>query len=108
VLVQGHLSGDIDIDGHLIVWTGACVSGRIRVKQNLYLFGQLGLPDDGKATTLECQDQAFIAKTGVSIATLLAKRLQLYEGADLQGAFKTLKQGNELPVLSDAYNQNQT
>jgi hypothetical protein len=53
-------------------------------------------------TSLECQGMAYVSKTGVSTGTLLARRLQLYEGADLQGPFKTLKLGDHLPVLHDA------
>jgi hypothetical protein len=37
----------------------------------------------------------------VSTGTLLARRLQLYEGASLQGPFKTLKLGGNHPVLKD-------
>jgi hypothetical protein len=33
----------------------------------------------------------------------MARRLQLYEGADLQGPFKTLKPGDNLPVLHEAH-----
>ena len=33
--------------------------------------------------------------------SLLARRLQLYEGANLQGPFKTLKKGDNFPVLHD-------
>lgn len=102
LLVQGELSGNIEVHGRLIVWTGGVVRGRIRVHGDLYLFGRLGAegasPHD---TSLECQGQAYVSKTGVSTGTLMARRLQLYEGADLQGPFKTLKPGAHLPVLQD-------
>ena len=44
---------------------------------------------------------AYVSQTAVSTGTLMARRLQLYEGADLQGPFKTLKLGDNLPVLHD-------
>jgi cytoskeletal protein CcmA (bactofilin family) len=69
LLVQGEVSGHIRVNGRLIVWTGGVV----------------------QATQLACQGMAFVSKTGVSTGSLEARRLQLYEGADLQGPFKTLK-----------------
>lgn len=104
LLVQGEITGSIHVNGRLIIWTGGVVRGRIRITGDLYLFGQLGAaggnPHD---TSLECQGMAYVSKTGVSTGTLMARRLQLYEGADLQGPFKTLKLGDNLPVLSDVH-----
>ncbi|MDO9292118.1 MAG: polymer-forming cytoskeletal protein [Hydrogenophaga sp.] len=104
LLVQGEISGHIRINGRLIVWTGGVVRGRVKVRGDLYLFGQLG--DTGASpqdTSLECTGMAYVSKTAVSTGTLLARRLQLYEGADLQGPFKTLKLGDNLPVLHDVH-----
>lgn len=104
LLVQGDLSGLLHVNGNLIVWTGGVVRGRIRVTGDLYLFGRLGSPDAGpNSTTLECQGMAYVANTGISTGTLMARRLQLYEGADLQGPFKTLKLGDNLPVLHEVH-----
>lgn len=106
LLVQGEVSGQVRVNGRLIVWTGGVVRGRVRVSGDLYLFGQLGAaggnPHD---TSLECQGMAYVSKTGVSTGTLMARRLQLYEGADLQGPFKTLKLGDHLPVLHDVHTE---
>jgi cytoskeletal protein CcmA (bactofilin family) len=91
LLVQGELSGDIRINGRLIIWTGGVVRGRVEVRGDFYLFGRLGdTGADVQATQLACHGMAFVSKTGVSTGTLQARRLQLYEGADLQGPFKTL------------------
>ena len=104
LLVQGELSGHVRVNGRLIVWTGAVVKGRIRVFGDIYLFGRLGADGgDPSDTSLECHGMAYVSKTGVSTGTLLARRLQLYEGADLQGPFKTLKLGDNLPVLQDVH-----
>jgi len=103
-LVQGEVSGNIRINGPLIIWTGGAVRGRVRVTGDLYLFGRLGAAGvDAHDTSLECQGMAYVSKTGVSTGTLMARRLQLYEGADLQGPFKTLKLGDKLPVLNDVH-----
>lgn len=102
LLVQGAITGNIHVRGRLIIWTGGVVRGRVKVDGDFYLFGQLGAsagsPHD---TSLECQGMACVSKTGVSTGTLLARRLQLYEGASLQGPFKTLKLDGNLPVLKD-------
>lgn len=102
LLVQGELTGNIHVNGRLIIWTGGVVCGRVRVSGDLYLFGQLGAADAGpQDTRLACKGMAYVAQTGVSTGTLMARRLQLYEGADLQGPFKTLTKRDNLPVLHD-------
>ncbi|MGM9428556.1 bactofilin family protein [Hydrogenophaga sp. MI9] len=102
LLVQGEISGQIRVNGRLIIWKGGVVRGAVRVNGDFYLFGQLGAhnasPQD---TQLECVGMAYVAQTGISTGTLMAKRLQLYEGADLRGPFKTLKLGGSLPILHD-------
>ncbi|WP_439518841.1 bactofilin family protein [Hydrogenophaga sp.] len=102
LLVQGALTGNIRVRGRLIIWTGGVVRGRVQVDDDFYLFGQLGATG-GSAhdTSLECQGMAFVSKTGVSTGTLMARRLQLYEGASLQGPFKTLKLGGQGPSPQD-------
>ena len=100
LLVQGDISGDIQVNGRLIVWGGGVVRGRIRVMGDLYLFGRLGAPDaSAEDTILKCMGIAYVANTGVATGTLLATRLTLYEGADLQGPFKTLKPADKVPML---------
>jgi cytoskeletal protein CcmA (bactofilin family) len=102
LLVQGHIEGHIRVDGRLIIWTGASVRGRIRVLGDLYLFGQLGAPNGGPHdTSLECEGMVYVSKSGVSTGTLLARRLQMYEGAQLKGPFRTLQTSDKLPVLRD-------
>ena len=106
LLVQGEVSGNIRVNGRLIIWKGGVVRGAIRVQGDLYLFGRLGAQDaEAQDTLLECIGMAYVAQTGVSTGTLMAKRLQLYEGADLRGPFKTLKLGGTLPVLHDVQPQ---
>lgn len=104
LLVQGEIAGQIRVNGRLIIWTGGLVRGRVHVNGDLYLFGRLGAegasPHD---TSLECHGMAYVSRTGVSTGTLMARRLQLYEGADLQGPFKTLKLGQNIPVLHDVH-----
>jgi hypothetical protein len=106
LLVQGEISGQLRVNGRLIIWTGGVVRGRIRVMGDLYLFGRLGEAGGGpQDTSLECTGMAYVSKTGISTGTLMARRLQLYEGADLQGPFKTLKLVDNLPVLHDVHTE---
>ena len=103
VLVQGELSGHISVRGHLIVWNGATVRGRLSVHGDVYVFGSLGDPDaPSSQTSVECTGMVCVAQTGSSSAALLARRLQLYEGANVRGPFKTLRPGETVPVLNDA------
>lgn len=102
LLVQGETAGQLQVQGRLILWRGGMVRGRIVVMGDCYIFGQIGdtqgQPED---TQLECHGTAFVAHSGVSTGTLKARRLQLYEGADLRGPFRTLRIGDTLPVLHD-------
>jgi Polymer-forming cytoskeletal len=100
LLVQGELAGSLEVRGRLIVWAGAQVSGRVKILGDLYLFGQLGAPgQEDSATVVECMGTAYIASTGISSGTLLAQRIRMYDGAQLQGPFKTLKDSALLPQL---------
>jgi cytoskeletal protein CcmA (bactofilin family) len=102
LLVQGEIGGTLDVRGCLIIWGEAKVSGRVKVWGDLYLFGQLGLDEQAVATTtLECMGTAYIANSGVSRAALFAHRIRMYDGAQLQGPFKTLKGHMGLPELNE-------
>ena len=102
LLVQGEVSGDIRVNGRLIIWTGGVVRGHIWVTGDLYLFGQLGAPSASpQDTIMKCMGMAYVANTGVATGTLMASRLKLYDGADLQGPFQTLKLADKVPVLND-------
>jgi cytoskeletal protein CcmA (bactofilin family) len=102
LLVQGRVSGKLTVNGRLIIWRGGMVQGRISATDDVYLFGQLGEEGaDAEASQLSCEGQVYVARTGMSTGTLLARRLVLYEGAELQGPFKTLRSRHDLPVLSD-------
>jgi cytoskeletal protein CcmA (bactofilin family) len=102
LLVQGTVAGHVRVKGRLVIWTGAEVRGRIRVQGDVYLFGQLGAENGGPADThLECQGMVYVSKTGVSTGTLLARRVQVYEGGQLKGPLRTLVAADTLPVLRD-------
>lgn len=106
LLVQGEVNGQLRVNGPLIVWKGGTVKGRVRVQGDFFLFGHLGAEADGPSDTyLECLGMAYVSQTGVSTGTLMARRLQLYDGADLRGPFKTLKLGGNLPVLNEVQTQ---
>lgn len=109
VLLQGEISGQIRIKGPLIVWGGGLIYGRIKVYGDLYLFGQFGL-DEGRSleSQLKCNGTAFVSHSGVTTGTLLARRLQIYEGADLRGPFRMLRQRRDVPILRDTLDTEDT
>ena len=104
LLLQGTLHGVGEIAGRLVVWHDARLIGRFRILGDLYLLGQLGeateTEDDvDEGTEVECQGTAYVASSGVSTGTLIAAKLRMYDGAVLQGPFRTLRQGQSLPIL---------
>jgi cytoskeletal protein CcmA (bactofilin family) len=100
VMVQGDLSGAGMVMGRMVVWHGAQVSGHFRVVGDLYVFGRIGAVDaDANQTVIECMGTAYIASTASTTGTITAQRLRLYEGADLQGPFRTVKNIQSLPEL---------
>jgi Polymer-forming cytoskeletal len=106
LLLQGTLQGIGEIAGRLVVWHDARLIGRFRVLGDLYLLGQLGeateTDDDiDDETEIECQGTAYVASSGVSTGTLIAAKLRMYDGAVLQGPFRTLRNVRSLPVLHD-------
>lgn len=102
LLVQGSLAGAGQVMGRLIVWHDAQVQGHFRVMGDLYVFGRIG-EKDGSATdtVIECMGTAYIASSAATTGTITAQRLRLYEGADLQGPFKTIKNIAALPELDN-------
>lgn len=101
LLLQGMLQGSGEIAGRLVIWQTGQLVGRFRVLGDVYLLGHLGgVADDlDPSTELECQGTVFVASSGVSTGTLVAQRLRMYDGATLQGPFKTLRSHQSLPVL---------
>ncbi|HMS28052.1 MAG TPA: polymer-forming cytoskeletal protein [Burkholderiaceae bacterium] len=100
LLVQGDLSGSGQITGRLIIWHGSQIRGHFRVLGDLYVFGRVGsVGESASETVIECYGTAFIASTASTTGTIVAQRLRLYEGADLQGPFKTIKNMHALPEL---------
>ncbi|MEK8045115.1 bactofilin family protein [Ideonella margarita] len=106
LLLQGTLRGMGEITGRLVIWHTGQLQGRFKVLGDLYVLGHLGgVADDiDRDTLIECQGTAYVASTGVSTGTLLAARLRMYDGAVLQGPFKTLRPEQSVPVLQAARN----
>ena len=103
LLVQGEVAGNVRVNGPLIVWLGGVLRGSVQVMGDLYLFGRLGAPEAGaQDTVVKCFGMAYVASTGVATGTLLARRLKVYDGADLQGPFRTINLADNVPVLNEA------
>jgi cytoskeletal protein CcmA (bactofilin family) len=103
LMVQGNLAGAGLVMGRLVVWHGAQVQGHFRVMGDLYVFGRIGAVEASPTeTVIECMGTAYIASTAATTGTITAQRLRLYEGADLQGPFKTIKNIQSLPELDQS------
>lgn len=101
LLLQGTLHGSGEIAGRLVVWQAGHLVGRFRVRGDLYVLGNVGgIADEAdEDTVIECQGTAYVASTGMCTGTLLANSLRMYDGAVMQGPFKTLRGEQALPVL---------
>ena len=101
LLLQGSLTGHGEIAGRLVIWHTGQLRGRFRVLGDLYVLGHLGGVADemDPETVVHCQGTAFVASSGVSTGTILAARLRMYDGATIQGPFRTLRSEDSLPVL---------
>jgi cytoskeletal protein CcmA (bactofilin family) len=100
LMVQGDLSGAGQVLGRMVVWHDAIVTGHFRVVGDLYVFGRIGaVGANASHTVIECMGTAYIASTASTTGTITAQRLRLYEGADMQGPFRTIKNIQSLPEL---------
>jgi len=102
LLLQGSLSGRGEVAGRLVVWPTGQLIGKYKVFGDVYLLGHLGGVTDelDPHTTLECHGTVYVSSTGVSTGTIMAHRLRMYDGATLQGPFRTLRSNQSLPVLN--------
>jgi hypothetical protein len=104
LLVQGALRGELRVLGPLVVWEGAHVGGSVVVFGDIYAFGALGEEhDDAQTSTngaqIVCHGTIFMAHSAVSYARIAAQRIQSYDGAQIHGPFRTLKDHQKLPEL---------
>lgn len=101
LMLQGTLQGSGEIAGRLVVWHTGQLLGHFRVLGDLYLLGHVGgvVDDVDASTVIECHGTTYIASTGVCTGTILAAKLRMYDGATLQGPFKSLKSGRPVPTL---------
>jgi cytoskeletal protein CcmA (bactofilin family) len=103
LLVQGQLSGTLRVMGLLVVWEGATVEGKIEVFGDLYVFGQLGHPprltQENALAQIICHGTIYMAHCALSYANVAAQRIQTYDGAQIHGPFRTLKNHQKLPEL---------
>jgi cytoskeletal protein CcmA (bactofilin family) len=99
LLLQGTLKGQGTIDGHLVVWHSGQVVGHFVVRGELYVLGHLGgiVDDVDSSTEVTCHGTAFIASTGVCTGTVIATSLRMYDGATLQGPFRTRRVESNAP-----------
>jgi cytoskeletal protein CcmA (bactofilin family) len=104
LLVQGRIQGKLRVLGALVVWEGAQIGGDIEVFGDLYAFGQLGgeeahVRGDASDSHIICHGTIYMAHCALSYASIAAQRIHSYDGAQIHGPFRTLKQHQQLPEL---------
>lgn len=104
LIVQGHLEGHCRILGSLIVWESASIKGQFEVFGDIYVFGVLGSEEDTLAeqkpgSEITCHGAIHMAHSAQSHAHVAAQRIVTYDGARIFGAFRTLKNHQQLPEL---------
>ncbi len=100
LLLQGTLRGHGEINGRLVIWHTGQLVGKFRVLGELYVMGHLGGVVDtvDESTELECHGTAYVASTGVCTGAIVAAKLRMYDGATLQGPYRTLRSELSLPT----------
>ena len=100
LLVQGTIKGNIKIaGGPLVLMDGAVIAGKVTCLSDVYLFGKIEPPGEGQLSEVSCTGSAFLAETLVAEADLNAAGWKLFNGAQVNGRFKTLN-ASELKQLA--------
>lgn len=92
--IEGKLSGDVVIDGPLVLDVGAELSGRIHVRgARACLLGRVTPPADGHSTDIVVDGIVQFGETLVAQANITAHAIDYYEGARIEGYFKAAPPG---------------
>jgi hypothetical protein len=92
LMLQGEHVGDLTVrNGPLVVAEGARLhGGRILVEGNMYVFGQIGLENEGDAPThVECKGELHFAASCAAFGRLRCPRPAIYAGAKVRGVLET-------------------
>lgn len=84
LLVEGTLSGTVEVDGALVVLEEGVVSGNIKVAGDVYILGHV------KAERFEAMGTVYVGDGAVVTGYVIAKDYQLFAGADVKGSLHKL------------------
>lgn len=88
----GIFEGDLVVrNGPLVIEEGARVSsGTILVEGDVYLFGQIGLQEEGdRPTRFECRGELHFCESSRAYGDIFTKHPMIYGGAIIDGKLKT-------------------
>lgn len=91
LLVQGTLKGTIKVTGGpLVLMDTGVIAGSILCLGDIFLFGTIEHAADNQMSKVESSGIAFLAETLRAEADISAARLRFFDGAQVNGRFKTL------------------
>lgn len=91
LLVQGTVKGTIKVTGGpLVLMDTGVIAGSILCLGDVFLFGTIEHAGEDKMSKVESSGIAFLAETLRAEADISAARLRFFDGAQVNGRFKTL------------------
>jgi len=91
-MIRGEFHGDLEIsDGTLWIEDGAKVTGRIRVKGQAFVFGQVGEHEGDHETVFSCDGNLHLTSTSVVFGEVRYRELTTYSGARVSCRMDTLR-----------------
>lgn len=90
LLLQGEHRGELLVDGGpLVIYEGAGLYGNAVVKGDVYVFSQIGEPQD-TTNQLTVMGTLHLASKAVVYGTLRCVNLATYDGAKIHGVVETI------------------
>lgn len=91
LLVQGTIKGSIKVTGGpLVLMETAVIAGNILCLGDVFLFGTIEHAGENQMSKVESTGIAFLAESLRAEADISAARLRFFDGAQVNGRFKTL------------------
>lgn len=92
-MIRGEFNGQIEIeDGTLWIEDGAKITGRIHVKGQVFVFGQVGENEGDRETVLTCDGPLHLTATAVVFGEVRYRHLATYSGARVTCRMDTLSE----------------
>lgn len=91
LLVQGTIKGNIKVTGGpLVLMDTGVIAGSVLCLGDVFLFGSIEQARENQMSKVESSGIAFLAESLKAEADISAARLKFFDGAQVNGRFKTL------------------